>query len=676
MPVPTNVSSLRSFLGSIQFYSKFLPNLSTVTEPLHHLTRKNVQWRWSSEHESSFLQLRQLLAADTVLTHFSPKLPIGIACDASETGIGAVLFHRYEDNSERPIMYASKTLTDTQKKYGQIQKEALAIIFALKKFHQFLYGRKFTVVTDHKALTSMFAPNKGTPALAANRLARWALLLSQYEYEIEYRKTNKHGNADALSRLPIGLDVEFDREEDDADVDIVCTIKNIGSQLNPTDPGVLVKESSKDVVVSTVMSYTTKGWPYKEETTSTSSEIKEFRKLENSLSVSNGCLLYGNRVVIPASLQKEVLKILHLGHFGIQRMKQLARTAVYWPRMDADILETSKLCTSCAENQRLPSKYPIHPWMLPEKPWSRLHLDHAINFMGSNWLILIDAYTKYPCIHRTSTTSTKATTDLLEQDFSHFGYPHTIVTDNATNFKSEEFKQWCKERGITHLSGAPYHPATNGAAERMIQSFKQALRKSSLTPNAALLEFLMHYRRTPLETGYSPSQLLNGRQIRCKIDTIIPSPAHYAQGRQSRSTQLLHDRVNKIHSYKVGDPCYALYCGPRRSNQPRWVPALVTKVYGARSVNVRVWPRGPTWRRHVEQLQPRYGSEEDLDPGDKPLSTDKTIDRLATSEQSEEPGPPVHQRKRPNPRYPVGGEYGPDNPRRTTRRRQQTQFYK
>ena len=427
MPTPTNINSLWSFLGSVQFYSKFLPNLSTIIEPLRKLTRKNVQWKWSAEHESSFLQLKQLLTAGTVLTHFNLKLPIGITCDASEKGIGVALFHRYEDNSERTIMHASKTLTDTQRKYGQIKKKALAIIFALRKFHQFLYGKKITIVTDHRALTSMFAPNKGTHALAANRLARWALLLSQYEYEIEYRKTNKHGNAGALRWLPVGPDVEFDKEENDADIDIICTIKTIGAQLNLTDPGVIVKESSKNIVTSPAMGYTT-GWPHREKTTPTTSDIKEFKKLENSLSACNGCLLYGNRVVVPtSSLQKEVLKILHLGYFGIQRMKQLACTAVYWPRMDADMAETSKLCTSCAENQRLPLKYPLHPWMLSEKPWSRLHLDHAINLMGSNWLVLTDAHTKYPSIHRTISTLTKSTTDLLEQDFSHFGYPHTLV---------------------------------------------------------------------------------------------------------------------------------------------------------------------------------------------------------------------------------------------------------
>uniref|UniRef100_A0A5S6R4R8 Integrase catalytic domain-containing protein n=1 Tax=Trichuris muris TaxID=70415 RepID=A0A5S6R4R8_TRIMR len=113
-----------------------------------------------------------------------------------------------------------------------------------------------------------------------------------------------------------------------------------------------------------------------------------------------------------------------------------------------------------------------------------------------------------------------ATVDLLEEDFAHFGYPHTLVTDNAPSFRSEEFEAWCRERGIVHLTGALYHPATNGAAERLVQSFKQSLRKSLLPPKAALQEFLIQYRRTPLQSGYSPAELLNGRQIIWKTGEI------------------------------------------------------------------------------------------------------------------------------------------------------------
>ena len=383
----------------------------------------------------------------------------------------------------------------------------MAIVYGLDKFHQFLYGRTFILVTDHKPLLSLFGPDKPVPALAANRLARWALTLSQYNYKIEFRKTKDHGNADALSRLPAGPDDHFDRKESRDDVDVVCMIKTIGQQLKPLDPEVLIKESAKDPVLAQVMRYVREGWPpltTSQTCSSVTYTTKDFQKVSEWLSTTNGCLLYGSRVVVPESLQRQVLSILHLGHFGIQRMKQLARTAVYWPRIDEDIKRQCQQCGSCAEHQNMPSKPANHPWMLPEKPWSRLHIDHAINFMGRNWLILVDAYSKYPCIHPTSSTSARATMDILEEDFAHFGYPHAIVTDNASAFHSSEFQAWCKERGIVHLSGAPYHPATNGAAERMVQTFKKAMRKSAESPRAALQQFLMQHRRTPLESGYSP----------------------------------------------------------------------------------------------------------------------------------------------------------------------------
>ena len=321
--------------------------------------------------------------------------------------------------------------------------------------------------------------------------------------------------------------------------------------------------------------------------------------------------------------------------------------------------------------------------MLPEKPWSRLHLDHAINFLGSNWLVLTDAYSKYPCIHPTQSVSASATIDLLEQDFAHFGYPHTLVTDNASAFQSEEFQLWCQSRGIVHLTGAPYHPATNGSAERLVQTFKQALKKSSLPPRKALQEFLMQFRRTPNSTGYSPSELLNSRQIRTQIDTLLPSPAHRAQRQQSRSAAKSQDaeKVAKVvRLFQVGDPVYALYYGPRRDKEGRWVPAVVTKRKGTRTFNVRVLPRGPTWRRHLEQLQPRYVSAEDTEPADTPampLSAPSTAPTTETpSLPSIGPVPTDTTQTTSEVSPPLAlPEYGSHNLRRSTRSRKPVQRF-
>ena len=468
-------------------------------------------------------------------------------------------------------------------------------------------------------------------------------------------------------------DTSFDGEEMEDDVDSVCLVRTISRQINPDNPLLVVRETAKDPILSQLMRFVKEGWPH-----AFSEELKDFKKLENSLSTENGCVFYGLRVIIPSTLRNHILKLLHLGHFGMQRMKQLARSTVYWPRIDFDIEDLCRKCTSCGQFQNKPDKPSIHPWMMPEKPWSRLHLDHAINFLGRNWLVLVDAYSKYPCIHPTTSTSSKSTTAILEQEFAHFGYPHTLVTDNATTFMSQEFQAWCKQRGIVHLTGAPYHPATNGAAERLIQSFKQALRKSSLPPKEALQEFLMQYRRIPFASGLSPSELLNGRRIRTKIDTLVPSIPHLLQGRQSRQASKHSNTedsevVSKVeHHYTLGDPCYALYFGPRRDRDPRWVPAIVTKVHGTRSVNVRVIPRGPTWRRHLDQLRPRYGSDQDDDPCEIPTSVLST-ETLPAGTDHASSSSSMNQRN--NPRLPTGDEYGRHNLRRSARTKRPPKKY-
>ena len=468
-------------------------------------------------------------------------------------------------------------------------------------------------------------------------------------------------------------DTSFDGEEMEDDVDSVCLVRTISRQINPDNPLLVVRETAKDPILSQLMRFVKEGWPH-----AFSEELKDFKKLENSLSTENGCVFYGLRVIIPSTLRNHILKLLHLGHFGMQRMKQLARSTVYWPRIDFDIEDLCRKCTSCGQFQNKPDKPSIHPWMMPEKPWSRLHLDHAINFLGRNWLVLVDAYSKYPCIHPTTSTSSKSTTAILEQEFAHFGYPHTLVTDNATTFMSQEFQAWCKQRGIVHLTGAPYHPATNGAAERLIQSFKQALRKSSFPPKEALQEFLMQYRRIPFASGLSPSKLLNGRRIRTKIDTLVPSIPHLLQGRQSKQASKYSNAedsevVSKVeHHYSLGDPCYALYFGPRRDRDPRWVPAIVTKVHGTRSVNVRVIPRGPTWRRHLDQLRPRYGSDQDDDPCEIPTSVLST-ETLPAGTDHASSSSSMNQRN--NPRLPTGDEYGRHNLRRSARTKRPPKKY-
>ena len=199
-PQPVNVTQVKAFLDLVSYYSRFVSNFSSIVHPLNHLLRKNVRFKWSLECERAFNANKNEITSDRVLIHFNPKLPLVLAMGVSPHGISAVLSHTMLDYSEKPIAFYSRTLSNAEKRYSQVDKEALSIIFGIKRFFQFLYGRRFTLYTDSKPLVSIFSPTKSIPVLSAARMQRY---LQTFQYDIRYKKSAEHGNADALSRLPL-----------------------------------------------------------------------------------------------------------------------------------------------------------------------------------------------------------------------------------------------------------------------------------------------------------------------------------------------------------------------------------------------------------------------------------------------------------------------------------------
>ena len=186
-PAPRDVPGLKSLLGLVNYYGKFLPDLATTLAPLYRLLRQGVKWQWESEQEAALAEVKKVLQSSNLLTHFDPTKSLVLACDASPFGVGAVLSHRFDDGTEKPISYASRTLTPAERKYSQLNKEALAIIFGVKHYHQYLYGHKFIILSDHKPLMFILSESKSTPAMASARIQRWAILLGGYHYHIEYK---------------------------------------------------------------------------------------------------------------------------------------------------------------------------------------------------------------------------------------------------------------------------------------------------------------------------------------------------------------------------------------------------------------------------------------------------------------------------------------------------------
>ena len=230
---------------------------------------------------NTFKAAKRLLVTAPVLAHYNPSLPIRLAGDASAYGIGAVISHVFEDGSERPVAFTSRTLSPTERNYPQIEKEALSLIYGIQKFHQYLYGRPFVLVTDHRPLLSILGPKKGIPPLAAARMQRWALLLSAYNYSIEFRPTAAHANADGLSRLPLGT-------RHPASTDSIFTIGQI--QALPVTAEQIATATRQDVVLSRVLNFVKEGWPEE-----VSKELEPFARRQHELSTEANCLLWGIR---------------------------------------------------------------------------------------------------------------------------------------------------------------------------------------------------------------------------------------------------------------------------------------------------------------------------------------------------------------------------------------------
>jgi len=195
MEKPNNVGELKSFLGIINYYSQFIKNYAKLIEPLYELLRKNKRWHWNKEQKIAFLNAKKCLASREILTHYDTERPVKITCDASPVGLGAVLSHTWPDGTAKPVAFVSKTLTITQRKYSQLDREALALVFGVKSFHQYVYSRKFILETDHKPLTYIFGPKKGIPQMAASRVQKWAVFLAGYDFVIKHIKGEDNGPA-------------------------------------------------------------------------------------------------------------------------------------------------------------------------------------------------------------------------------------------------------------------------------------------------------------------------------------------------------------------------------------------------------------------------------------------------------------------------------------------------
>ncbi|XP_065094662.1 uncharacterized protein K02A2.6-like [Ochlerotatus camptorhynchus] len=263
MPAPTDVSGVRSFLGAINYYGKFVPSMRTLLYPLDELLKANKKFVWSVECDKAFSTFKQILTSDLLLTHYNPQREIVVAADASSVGVGATISHKFPDGSITVVQHASRALTAAEQAYSQPDREGLAIIFAVTKFHKMLFGRSFTLQTDHAPLLRIFGSKNGIPVYTVNRLQRWALQLLLYDFNIVYVNTTKFGNADILSRL---IDQDVKPKEDFVVCNIITEndVRSIAlDAVNalPISFRAMQHATLFDPVLSKVYRFVQQGWP-------------------------------------------------------------------------------------------------------------------------------------------------------------------------------------------------------------------------------------------------------------------------------------------------------------------------------------------------------------------------------------------------------------------------------
>ena len=278
------------------------------------------------------------------------------------------------------------------------------------------------------------------------------------------------------------------------------------------------RETSANPVLSKVYNFIVCGWPLS--LSLVPNEVKPFYNKRFDLTVFNGCLLLGLKVVIPQKYQQAMLELLHEGHPGMTRMKSLARLHVWWPSIISDIEQAVQTYTNCAKVAKDPTRVPLHSWEFPRKPWQRLHLDYAGPFKGKMWLILIDAYSKWPEIYAMSATTPQAKIQQLQKILLYMASQSysSVITDNGPQFVASEFESFCQSRGIHHTRTAPYHPRSNDEAERLVEIFKLAINKADSKNDRqledAVINFLAKYRTiTHTLTNCSPSELFKWTPI-------------------------------------------------------------------------------------------------------------------------------------------------------------------
>ena len=507
---PESASEVRSFLGLVTYSARFIPDLSTISEPLRKLIKQGEKFNWGPEQERSFRELKHRLAKAETLGYFDTNAKTKLVTDASPVGLGAVLTQE-KNGVDRVICYASRSLSEVEKRYSQTEKEALGIVWACERFHMYLYGIEFELLTDHKPLEFIYS-KKSRPSA---RISRWVLRLQPYRYTVKHIP-GKSNIADSLSRLQC-----YQESNSRSFTDAEKYVRFVA--VNATPIAMTPKEIEQASAIDEELSNLRKSirlnrWH--------ELKNKQFLLVKEELCLIGKLVLRGTRIIVPQELRDRVLQIAHEGHPGIVSMKKRLRSKVWWPGIDKEVERFCQTCHSCQLVGRPQPPEPMKSTELPQGPWQHVSADLMTPSLpsGHTLLVVVDYYSRYFEVEFLKSTTTDKVIASLNKMFLIHGLPKEITTDNGPQFISKEFEDYLEMQGIKHRKVTPLWPQANGEVERQNRSLLKRLKISQIEKRDwkdELSAYLTMYRTTPHSTtGVSPAELLFRRKIRTRLPEI------------------------------------------------------------------------------------------------------------------------------------------------------------
>lgn len=506
---PTNNEEVRSYLGLVNYVGKFIPNLATVSEPLRQLTKKGASFEWGQKQQHAFDLLKSSLMNHSTLGYYDVNDRTQVVADASPVGLGAVLI-QFKSGEPRIISFANRSLTAPERNYAQTEKEALALVWGVERFHYFLFGRPFELVTDHKALEILFAP-KSKPCA---RIERWVIRLMAYKFTVVY-KPGKTNIADPLSRL-------------------LHTDPTTANKRNPTEQyiqWILSYAEPKAIKLQEIEAVAVKNdeiqaikkalsensWP---------ENLALYKPFANELCFAGNILLRSTRIVMPDSLREQTLQLAHEGHPGMSVMRRRLRTKVWWPKIDRQVEDWVKKCRGCTLVSAPNPPEPLRRTTLPSGPWEHLAIDFLGPMPSGHYIfVVVDYYSRFFEVDIMTKIDSAKTIKRLKSIFARFGLPISITADNGPQLISEEFKQYCEAHDIELNTTTPYWPQMNGEVERQNKSLLKRMiicQEQKGNWQEDLEQYLLMYRSTAHSTTLkTPAEMMFGRNIRDKLPSIV-----------------------------------------------------------------------------------------------------------------------------------------------------------